>query len=74
MVAALKVICVGLESASVMVREAGVTVYPAKEEPTDRASVSPATLSSTVVRVKVLALEEVAPPGMVRLKVPPVTE
>ena len=57
-----------------MVREAGVTVYPAKAVPTDRASVSPATLSSTVVRVKDLALEDVPPAGMVRLKVPPVTE
>ena len=73
-VTTLKVICVGSESPSVMVKEAGVTVYPASELPTERTSLSPATLSSTVVRVKVLVLEAEPRAGMVRLKEPPVTE
>ena len=53
-----------------------LNVRPAREAdpPTDRASDSPVTLSSTVVRVKVFVSDTVWPAAMVRLKEPPVTE
>ena len=51
-------------------------VRPAREAdpPTDKASDSPVTLSSVVLRVKVFVSDTVSPAAMVRLKEPPVTE